>query len=78
MKKLIALTLIVVCLGCFTLGCGGETKKDAAPAADPAAAAPKADAPKADAPKADAPKADAPKVDATKVDNAPALPSLEM
>ena len=26
MKKLIALTLIVVCLGCFSLGCG-EAKK---------------------------------------------------
>ena len=31
MKKLIALTLVIVCLGFFSLGCG-EAKNDPAPA----------------------------------------------
>ena len=31
MKKFIALTLVVVCLAGFSLGCGGEAKKPEAP-----------------------------------------------
>ena len=34
MKKFIALSLIVVCLGCFSLGCGGEAKKEPPKPAD--------------------------------------------
>ena len=36
MKKLIALSLMVVCLACCTLGCPGD-KKPAKPATPPAA-----------------------------------------
>ena len=39
MKKMIALTLMVACLACFSLGCGDKVKK-----ADPAPAAPAAPA----------------------------------
>lgn len=37
MKKFIALSLIVVCLGCFSLGCKTEEKAPAKPAETPAA-----------------------------------------
>ena len=47
MKKLIALTLIVVCLGCFSLGCGEAKKTEPVkPAGEPAAT----DTPESEAP----------------------------
>ena len=54
MKKLIALTLMVVCFACCTLGCGD--KKPAKPATPPAAATTDgaADAKPADSTAADA------------------------
>jgi hypothetical protein len=51
MKKLIALSLIVVCLGCFSLGCGEAKKPTPAPTPAPAADTTSTDAPAAPADK---------------------------
>ena len=43
MKKLITLSALVVCLGLFAYGCGGDAKKPAPAAPAPAPAAPAAE-----------------------------------
>jgi len=58
MKKVIALSMVLM-MGLFAIGCGGDAATETAPAETPAAETPAAEAPAAEAPAADAPAADA-------------------